>query len=334
MAATRSGASGPRPRGVFFAAAGVCFFEGPRAAVLFAVAAFFVFVRAIILPLGVLLDHGTVPRPPVVLRRNAALPPVHRRAWPRRLARPACDFSYLLRLRAADRPSKPGRWGQDLDQSGDRLTVQNYTVRRLIREAYGLKSDSQIIGGPGWIDDRRFDIIAKVDDAEAARMSKMTGEQSDKEWALMLQSLLADRFQLRVTREERTLPVYALIVARSGPKIKRAPEHRADSQDGDPGIEIDWSELTARAASMEAFADSLTSLRDLSSRVVLNRTGLVGDYDFKLDWARDRGDGASQDSPYPALFEALPEQLGLRLKAERAAVEVVIVEAAKAPTGN
>jgi uncharacterized protein (TIGR03435 family) len=235
---------------------------------------------------------------------------------------------------ATVRPSKPGRWGQDLDQSGDRLTVQNYTVRRLIREAYGLKSDSQIIGGPGWIDDRRFDIIAKVDDAEAARMSKMTGEQSDKEWALMLQSLLADRFQLRVTREERTLPVYALIVARSGPKIKRAPEHRADSQDGDPGIEIDWSELTARAASMEAFADSLTSLRDLSSRVVLNRTGLVGDYDFKLDWARDRGDGASQDSPYPALFEALPEQLGLRLKAERAAVEVVIVEAAKAPTGN
>ncbi len=234
---------------------------------------------------------------------------------------------------ATIKPSRVGRWGDDLDESGDRLTIQNYTVRRLIREAYGFKSDSQIIGGPEWINNQRFDVVAKVDDAQAARISKMTDDQSDKEWALMLQSLLADRFQLKIKRGERTLPVFALVVAHSGPRMKPAPASGNNSS-GDPGIDINWGELTARAASMDAFADSLTSLRDLSSRVVLNRTGLAGNYDLQLDWARDRGDGASTNSPYPGIFTALEEQLGLRLKSRRAQVDVVIVESASEPSMN
>ncbi len=235
---------------------------------------------------------------------------------------------------AAVKPSRPGRWGDDLDESGDRLTIQNYTVRRLIREAYGLKSDSQIIGGPEWIGNQRFDVVAKVDDAEAARMNKMTDDQSGKEWALMLQSLLADRFQLRVTRGERSLPVFALVVAHSGPKMKPTPANGANEKGGDPGIDINWGELAARAASMDGFADVLTSLRDLENRVVVNRTGLAGSYDFQLDWARDRGDGASTDSPYPGLFTALEEQLGLKLRSERATVDVVVVESAAQPSIN
>lgn len=235
---------------------------------------------------------------------------------------------------ASIKPSRPGRWGNDLDESGDRLTVQNFTLKRLIREAYGLKSDSQIIGGPEWIDDQRFDIVAKVDEAGAARIAKMTDDQSNKEWAVMLQSLLADRFQLKVDRGDRTLPVFALVVAHSGPKMKPAPPAGTSSQSGDAGIDIYWGELKARSASMDAFADSLTSLRDLNSRVVVNRTGLSGNYDFQLAWARDRGDGASTDSPYPGIFTALEEQLGLKLKSERATVDVVIVESATKPTPN
>ena len=235
---------------------------------------------------------------------------------------------------ATVKPSKPGRWGQDIDETGDRLTIQSFTLRRLIREAYGLKSDSQIIGGPEWVNDQRFDIVAKVDDAEAARMGKMTDKQSDKEWALMLQSLLADRFQLKVTREQRTLPVFALVVAHSRPKMKPTPTNGANGQGSDPGIDIDWDELTARTASMDEFADSLTSLRDLNSRIVLNRTNLRGNFDFQLHWARDRGDGASTDSPYPGIFTALEEQLGLKLKSARAIVDVVVVESAAPPSGN
>ena len=85
---------------------------------------------------------------------------------------------------ATIRPSKPGRFGEDLDESNNRLTIQNYSLRHLIREAYSLKADSQIIGGPAWLDTQRFDIVAKVDDAEVARMDKMEGGESDREWDL------------------------------------------------------------------------------------------------------------------------------------------------------
>jgi uncharacterized protein (TIGR03435 family) len=235
---------------------------------------------------------------------------------------------------ATIKPARAGMWRQDYDADGNRLTVTNYTVRRLIREAYGLKSDSQILGGPKWIDKQAFDINAKVDDAEAARLDKMNDEQNGREWELMLQSLLADRFGLKVSRGERELPVFALVVARPGPKLKHTPEKGANGQQGDQGIDIRGGELSATAVSMDEFADSLTSLRDLGNRVVINRTGLAGNYDFQLDWARDRGEGPPPDSPYPGLFGALPEQLGLRLKPDRSTVNVVVVESAAEPTVN
>jgi uncharacterized protein (TIGR03435 family) len=233
---------------------------------------------------------------------------------------------------ATIKPSKPGTWRQDLDESGNRLTAKNFTVRRLIREAHGLKSNAQILGGPEWIDKQAFDVVAKEDDAEAAKMEKMSDDQSDKEWGLMLRSLLSERFQLKVSRSERTLPIFALVVARSGAKLKHTPEKSADSKESDPGIDIQGGELTATAVTMEALADALTGMRDMSNRVVVNRTGLAGNYDFQLDWARDRGDGASQDSPYPGLFTALPEQLGLKLKPGRAPVDVVVIESVSKPT--
>ncbi len=236
---------------------------------------------------------------------------------------------------ATIKPGKPGRFGEDLDESNNTLTIQNYSLRHLIREAYSLKADSQIIGGPAWIDMQRFDIVAKMDDAEVARMDKMEGDESNREWDRMLQSLLADRFELKVARGERTLPIFALVVTHSGPKLKQTPEKSSSaSTDSSPGIDIHNGELTARATSMDSFADVLTGMRDMANRVAINRTGLAGDYDFQLDWARDRSDGASQDSPYPGLFTALEEQLGLKLKSARAQVDVVVIESATQPSVN
>jgi uncharacterized protein (TIGR03435 family) len=235
---------------------------------------------------------------------------------------------------ASIKPAKPGSWHSDLDETGDRLTIQNYTVRHLIREAYGLKSDSQVLGGPDWIDKQAFDIAAKIDDAEVARMHGMSDNQSGKEWGLMLQSLLADRFGLRASRDERVLPTFALVVTKSGAKIRHSTAQGAGSSSDDQGIEVWGGEMTANAVSMNDLADSLTGLRDIGNRVVVNRTGLDGDYDFKLTWARDRGDGASTNSPYPELFTALPEQLGLKLKPERSRVDVVVIESASEPTIN
>jgi uncharacterized protein (TIGR03435 family) len=235
---------------------------------------------------------------------------------------------------ATVKPSKPSRWGEDLDESNNTLTIENYSLRHLIREAYRLKSDSQIIGAPAWADNERFDIVAKMDEAEVARMDKMDGDESDREWDRMLRSLLADRFALKVTRDRRTLPVFALVVTHSGPKMKPTPPRNSGAADGDSGINIHNGELTARAASMDGFADTLTGMRDMANRVVINRTGLTGNFDFQLDWSRERGDGASTDSPWPGLFTALEEQLGLKLKSARATVDVVVIQSAAEPTVN
>jgi uncharacterized protein (TIGR03435 family) len=279
---------------------------------------------------------GRAPHPAVLCCLFACALLIASFTAPRTSAQQAAPVVKLPSFEVATvKPSKPGRFGEDLDESNNTLTIQNYSLRHLVREAYSLKSDSQILGGPAWIDTQRFDIVAKMDDAEVARMDKMEGDASDREWDRMLQSLLADRFQLTATRGQRILPIFALVVTHSVPKMKLArPKTSGTPSDSDPGIDIRNGELTARAASMDAFADVLTGMRDMANRVVINHTGLAGNYDFQLDWSRDRGDGASQDSPYPGLFTALEEQLGLRLKSARAQVEVVVVESAQQPTVN
>lgn len=226
---------------------------------------------------------------------------------------------------ASIRPSRPESRNLDWDDSPGRVSISGYTLRRLIRVAYGLKSNAQELGGPKWIDSERFDIVAKADDAETAKMQKM----SDADWvrarSLMLQSLLADRFQLKLHRETRVLPIYALVVAKSGIKFKPAKPDEGDDLSGWGG------HLEATAITMDAFADYLTGVREIADRVVQNRTSLSGAWDFTLDWSRDRGDGGSQDSEFPGLYTALEEQLGLKLEPRKASTEVVVVESASEP---
>jgi uncharacterized protein (TIGR03435 family) len=226
---------------------------------------------------------------------------------------------------ASIRPSRPDSRNFDWDDSPGRVSITGYTLRRLIRAAYGLKSNAQVLGGPKWIDSERFDIVAKADDAETAQMQKMSDEDSTRERNQMLQSLLAERFRLKVSQRTRVLPVYALVVLKSGIKVKPA-------KPGEDGDVSGWGgHLEATSTSMDAFADYLNGVRELADRVVFNRTNLTVAYDFNLDWSRDRGDGDAQDSEFPGLYTALEEQLGLKLEPEKAPVEVVIVESASEP---
>lgn len=226
---------------------------------------------------------------------------------------------------ASIKPSRPDDHNLDWDDSPGRVSITGYTLRRLIRAAYGLKSNAQVLGGPKWIDSARFDIVAKADDAETAKMQKMSDADWVKARSLMLQSLLADRFQLKLRRETRVLPIYALVVLKSGIKFKPAKPN----EDGDLS---GWGgHLEATATTMDAFADYLNGVRELADRVILNHTSLTATYDFNLDWSRDRGDGSSQDSEFPGLYTALEEQLGLKLAPEKAPTEVVIVESASEP---
>ena len=235
---------------------------------------------------------------------------------------------------ASIKPSRPDDQGYNVNSTKGLVSIENYTLRRLIRMAYGLKSDSQILGGPDWIGKQAFDIEARFDDAEAAKMQTMNGLERLEETRLALRSLLRERFQLKVTQATQSIPVYALVVAKSGAKLVPSPPQLDDS--GKPNADQNHSlhggggHMTAKAISMSSFADWLTLLPE-SDRIVQDRTGLTGEFDFKLDWAPDRGEGIPADAQYPGLFTALHEQLGLELKPDKGPVDVVIVESASAP---
>ena len=227
---------------------------------------------------------------------------------------------------AAIKANKGGSSNKDVWGSTDRLTIGNYTLKELIRYAYDLKSDSQISGGPDWMDKQAFDISAKIDDAEIARMRQMKPDERRTERDLMLQSLLADRFQLRSREVQRVMPVYALTLTKSGPKL---------TQSSTPGkgyhVSTRNGHMVATNTSMDVFADQLTGMSESGERVVINRTGLAGEYDFKMDFAAEYGGRIPSDTDLPGLFTALQEQLGLRLKPEKGAVKVIIVESAAKP---
>jgi uncharacterized protein (TIGR03435 family) len=147
-----------------------------------------------------------------------------------------------------------------------------------------------------------------------------------------------------VTRKERIMPVYALTVSKSGAKLSPSPpqhdNHNLSINNGQPDASISMGNMTLRTdtvqmiaagVSMDSLADALTRQRETSDRIVVNRTGLTGDYDFKMIWTTDRGEGAAADSPYPGLFTALQDQLGLKLESQKGSVEVIAIRSATEP---
>jgi len=104
------------------------------------------------------------------------------------------------------KPGNPDDRGLKLRTSADRVPIENFTLKELIAYAYDLKSDSQVLGGPDWLDKKHFDIAAKADDTELAKLKAMRGNEIRNEWGQMMQSLLIDRFVLKVRRDRRTIP--------------------------------------------------------------------------------------------------------------------------------
>ena len=155
--------------------------------------------------------------------------------------------------------------------SHGRLTASNVTLLTLIQKGFHLKA-FQISGGPAWLDAERYDIVAKTE---------RTDISDDNLW-LSLQPLLADRFKLRIHRTVKQLPVYSLVIGKGGPKL------RANTSNDQPAIRFTAgsgkAKLEVKKTSMVRFADALGEHLD---RTVLDKTGLAGDYDLRLEWAQD-----------------------------------------------
>lgn len=198
------------------------------------------------------------------------------------------------------------------------LSAKNVTLRRCIIGAYGI-GPHQIIGGPDWINSTRFDIEARGNPSI----------DSDDTLMDMLQRLLADRFGLRLHREERTMRAYSLEVAKNGPKMKPGAEGEAVTNASSSNTS---KSLDAGHVSMDLFAKVLA--RDTALPVV-NNTGLRGSYSFILRWTPDNArqpDSKTED--YGTLPDALHEQLGLQLRVATIPVESLLIDNAISPTEN
>ena len=229
-------------------------------------------------------------------------------------------------------------------QSGGQFRFENATLNQLIKIAYSIK-DFQISGGPGWNTSDLFDIAARPD-----------GPTKPEQFQLMLQSLLAERFQLVVRRETKEMPGYALVIAKNGPKFKDAHESDPNIAElkgrdlpaggGRPAVTIiRRGRLTTQGSNMTGLAGQLSNIL---GRTVVDKTGLTGTYDLKLEWAPDEiqvanfqtigvpeGFGAPPpDWPGPRLFTALEEQLGLKLESTKGPVEILVIDSAEKPSEN
>jgi uncharacterized protein (TIGR03435 family) len=188
----------------------------------------------------------------------------------------------------------------------------------------------QIAGWPAWSTSAQYDIEAKMDDDTAAALQKLSEKQQATRRQLMLRSLLADRFNLKVQYEIKTLPIYELVVAKGGSKLKES--HASETNTNGIG------RLTAQAMPM---ADLALILTIQVNRIVVDKTGLTGQYDFALRWTPDPGgeppDGSGslpEGDSGPSIFTALQEQLGLRLESTKAPVQVLVIDHIERPTEN
>jgi uncharacterized protein (TIGR03435 family) len=220
-------------------------------------------------------------------------------------------------------------------QPGGRFIATGINVKFLIGMAYNLR-DFQISGGPGWITSERFDINAKPPEGSPARIPP---EQIRE----MVKALLAERFQLKTRTESKEMPVYQLVVAKNGPKMTPAAAE-GDSQGGPGMIRMGRGQLEGSRMAMAMLANQIATQ---VGRPVIDKTGLTGQYDVKLEWTPEPGHGGGPfggppppdalppaDSNGPTIFTAVQEQLGLRLEPAKGPVETLVIESISRPTEN
>jgi uncharacterized protein (TIGR03435 family) len=212
-----------------------------------------------------------------------------------------------------------------------RFEATNAPVRMLILNAYGIPG-FQLAGGPSWIESVRVDVVARA----ATTVSR-------EEISRMVRSLLAERFNLAVHREQREMPVYSLVVARDdrrlGPRLQASTtDCAAVTAAGGAAPQLPSGQLlcTTRMSPASinaggmAMARLAQTLSGIVGRVVTDETNLTGTYDLQLSFAPEQplplGAPPSADPDAPSIFAALQEQLGLKLNTRRGMVDVLVID--------
>ena len=271
---------------------------------------------------------------------------------------------------ASIKRSDPGQGGGlIMNQPGGRLVIRGMPFRELLLFAYQLQ-DFQISGGPGWIGGPGsdfWDIEARAEEGSIPPPTGLPNPNTPNALAMRLQSLLEDRFQLKMHRETKELPIYELSIAKGGSKVKlsddqtpfQPPERGAPPpppfQLGGPlprfSMRVGRGNFEGVSVNIGNIVQTLSSML---GRTVVDQTGLKALYDVKLQWTPDgaRRQGGLETPPAgpaltggpeapptidpngPSIFTALQEQLGLKLESAKGPVEVLVIDSVQRPSNN
>lgn len=212
----------------------------------------------------------------------------------------------------------PNEHNQGFQIRGRHVRVLNQTVTTMIMFGYGLHK-KEILNGPDWISDQRFDVDGVPD---------IEGQPNLKQMQSIVRNALEERFGLKFHKEKRELTVYAVQVEKGGPKLEKSKwdPSRPPDQSGNGGGHKQFMKFTNN--SMDEFAFGMQYFLD---KPVVNQTGLPGKFDFGLTWKTDLD---STEIDAPDIFTAVKEQLGLRLEVTKAPVEAMVVDGITKPTDN
>lgn len=259
----------------------------------------------------------------------------------------------------AIKPDKTGGGMMRINNTADRFSATNVSLKMMIQSAYELQTADLISGLPGWADSARFDIEAKMDEDAAAALQKLPMEERMAQRRSMMEAMLADRFKLKVHRDSKEMPMYALVIAKGGFKLKDADPNStyANGIKGPDGVSHAGMMMMGNGTLRSQATPISNLLGPLSvqlHRQVVDKTGLTGKYDVALQWAPEDNQGpaapGAAPAPQPAgpatqavgppassgpsIFTALQEQLGLRLEPIKGPVDTVVVDHVEMPSEN
>jgi uncharacterized protein (TIGR03435 family) len=247
-------------------------------------------------------------------------------AFAQQAARPSFEVASI-------KPNSSASGNSGLRFTPGRLTAENAPLRYLITWAYNVRV-FQLSGGPGWVDSAKFDIDAKAE-----------GNVPPDQIRLMLRTLLEERFKLSLRREMKEHPLYSLVAAKTGLKLKEsgadcaavAREEQGGGQSRAPcgAWFANDTAFSGTKISMAQLVEGLSGLLDLP---VIDKTGFAPAFDVHLEWTADDDravpDGVAEKGAGPTIFTALQEQLGLKLESAKGPVEVLVIDHVEKPDAN
>ncbi|HEV2647525.1 MAG TPA: TIGR03435 family protein [Acidobacteriaceae bacterium] len=228
------------------------------------------------------------------------------------------------------KPSEPGKPGKLFTVQGRHVLALNMNVSDLLTFGYGLNM-KQIEGSPAWFSEQKFDVDGIPD---------VPGQPNLAQIKLLMQDVLASRFQVKFHHEQKELAVYELTVGKGGPTLTDSVAKPTDS--GGFGYRR-LGELRVTNQTMKEFAEGMQG--SAMDRPVIDHTGLTGRYDFTLNWTPDdsqflqfgprppQPETADPNAP-PGLYTAIQEQLGLKLQPAKLPADVMVIDHAEKPSAN